>query len=100
MRRCEDARAHRHRCFASSPLRLESRSDFTRGCTKFMTYVLGVDGGNTKTIALIAGLDGAIVGAGRGGCGDIYGSTRDNPGIPQVERAVRAALAAAGVRPE
>jgi N-acetylglucosamine kinase-like BadF-type ATPase len=65
-----------------------------------MTYVLGVDGGNTKTIALIAGLDGAIVGARRGGCGDIYGSTGDNPGIPQVERAVRAVLAAAGVRPE
>jgi N-acetylglucosamine kinase-like BadF-type ATPase len=64
-----------------------------------MTYVLGVDGGNTKTIALIAGLDGVIVGAGRGGCGDIYGSTGDNPGIPQVERAVRAVLASAGVQP-
>src|SRR2546426_11971918 len=37
-----------------------------------MHYVLGVDGGNTKTIALVASLDGAILGAGRGGCGDIY----------------------------
>ena len=37
-----------------------------------MHFVLGVDGGNTKTIALVASLNGAILGAGRGGCGDIY----------------------------
>ena len=39
-----------------------------------MQYVLAVDGGNTKTIALVAALDGTILGAGRGGCGDIYNS--------------------------
>jgi N-acetylglucosamine kinase-like BadF-type ATPase len=39
-----------------------------------MKYVLGVDAGNSKTIALIAGHNGRIVGTGRGGCGDIYGS--------------------------
>src|SRR5205807_1808836 len=37
-----------------------------------MESVLAVDGGNTKTIALVASLDGTILGAGRGGCGDIY----------------------------
>ncbi len=37
-----------------------------------MQCILGVDGGNTKTIALVAALDGTILGAGRGGCGDIY----------------------------
>lgn len=37
-----------------------------------MQCVLAVDGGNTKTIALVAALDGTILGASRGGCGDIY----------------------------
>ena len=37
-----------------------------------MQCVLAVDGGNTKTIAIVAALDGTILGAGRGGCGDIY----------------------------
>jgi N-acetylglucosamine kinase-like BadF-type ATPase len=37
-----------------------------------MHCVLSVDGGNTKTIALVASLDGTILGAGRSGCGDIY----------------------------
>jgi N-acetylglucosamine kinase-like BadF-type ATPase len=39
-----------------------------------MTYVLGVDAGNSKTIALVATGDGRIIGTGRSGCGDIYGS--------------------------
>lgn len=39
-----------------------------------MHYVLAVDGGNTKTLALVATLDGAIVGTGRSGCSDIYDS--------------------------
>jgi N-acetylglucosamine kinase-like BadF-type ATPase len=34
--------------------------------------ILGVDGGNSKTIALVATEDGTIVGAGRGGRSDIY----------------------------
>jgi N-acetylglucosamine kinase-like BadF-type ATPase len=37
-------------------------------------YVLGVDAGNSKTIALVARDDGSILGVGRSGCGDIYGS--------------------------
>jgi N-acetylglucosamine kinase-like BadF-type ATPase len=42
-----------------------------------MHCVLAVDGGNTKTIALIAGLDGTVLGIGRGGCTDIYNATAD-----------------------
>lgn len=37
-----------------------------------MQCILAVDGGNTKTISIVAALDGTILGAGRGGCGDIY----------------------------
>ncbi|MEO7909160.1 MAG: BadF/BadG/BcrA/BcrD ATPase family protein [Roseiflexaceae bacterium] len=58
-----------------------------------MTYMLGVDGGNTKTIALVARMDGTIVGAGRGGCGDIYGRAGPASAIAEIERAVLAALA-------
>src|SRR6266545_932253 len=61
-----------------------------------MTYILGVDGGNTKTIALVARMDGTIAGAGRGGCGDIYGAAEPAGAIGEIEHAVRAALAAAG----
>src|SRR5690349_281707 len=59
-----------------------------------MTYLLGVDGGNTKTIALVARPDGTVVGAGRGGCGDIYGVAGPAGAIAEIERAVLAALAA------
>ena len=62
-----------------------------------MTYFLGVDGGNTKTIALIAAPDGTIFGAGRGGCGDIYGASTPEAAIEQIERAVESALEQAGV---
>jgi N-acetylglucosamine kinase-like BadF-type ATPase len=61
-----------------------------------MTYILGVDGGNTKTIALVARMDGTIVGAGRGGCGDIYGQAGSAGAIAEIERAVLAALTDAG----
>jgi len=72
-----------------------------------MRYVLGVDGGNTKTIALVAALDGTIVGAGRGGNGDIYnadvtGTHWPDPAaaaIANVEFAVETALQAAHILP-
>lgn len=71
-----------------------------------MHVVLGVDGGNTKTIALVAALDGTILGAGRGGCGDIYnavmtGTTWSDPvaaAIANIEFAVETALQAAQVK--
>jgi N-acetylglucosamine kinase-like BadF-type ATPase len=62
-----------------------------------MKLVLGVDGGNTKTLALVARDDGAILGTGRAGCGDIYGATSADAAIAEIERAVGAALNEAGI---
>lgn len=63
-----------------------------------MNLVLGVDGGNTKTLALVARSDGGIIGTGRAGCGDIYGATSPAAAIAEIEHAVEAALAEAGVQ--
>ncbi|BDI32047.1 N-acetylglucosamine kinase [Capsulimonas corticalis] len=60
-----------------------------------MTYLLGVDGGNTKTIALVADGSGRILGAGRSGCGDIY--TGETQALAKIADAVREALATAGL---
>lgn len=78
-----------------------------------MQCVLAVDGGNTKTIVLIAGLDGTILGVGRGGCCDIYNATESDDGsydetstdsaliaLSNLDRAVASALRSAGVEPE
>jgi N-acetylglucosamine kinase-like BadF-type ATPase len=54
-------------------------------------FVLGVDAGNTKTIALVADLEGHIVGMGRSGCGDIYGIDKMQA-IANVKRAVEQAV--------
>ena len=54
--------------------------------------VLGVDGGNTKTVALVARTDGTVVGAGRGGCSDIYGAPSFEAAITEIDTAVQAAL--------
>ncbi len=62
-----------------------------------MSYILGVDGGNTKTIALIARHDGSIIGAGRAGCSDIYGAESSEAAFIQLDQAVAAALTQAGV---
>jgi N-acetylglucosamine kinase-like BadF-type ATPase len=56
---------------------------------------LGVDGGNTKTVALVAAGDGSILGAGRAGCSDIYGAISFDAAVAEVVAAVDAALAAA-----
>jgi N-acetylglucosamine kinase-like BadF-type ATPase len=58
--------------------------------------LLGVDGGNTKTIALVARADGTIVGTGRAGCGDHYGLTTPEQAYEEIVAAVRAALDTAG----
>lgn len=62
-----------------------------------MSFVLGVDGGNTKTVALIASYDGRIVGYGRGGCGDIFGSASEEDALEQIDAAVDGALTIAGL---
>lgn len=61
-------------------------------------FLVGVDGGATKTIALVATPDGTIVGAARGGSSDIHtGSTQR--AVENVEQAVRDALHQAGAAP-
>ena len=64
-----------------------------------MNFVLGVDGGNTKTLALVARDDGVILGSGRAGCGDIYGAGSPEAAIAEIERAVNAGLTEAGIQP-
>ncbi len=63
-----------------------------------MTYLLGVDGGSTKTLALLAQPDGTIVGTGRGGCSNLYLLDPNHNGLPEVENAVEAALQLARVQ--
>jgi N-acetylglucosamine kinase-like BadF-type ATPase len=61
--------------------------------------LLGVDGGNTKSIALVAKPDGSIVGFGRSaGSSDIHAVALDEA-IARLEAAADAALAAAGQGP-
>jgi N-acetylglucosamine kinase-like BadF-type ATPase len=57
---------------------------------------LGVDGGNTKTLALAADPGGQIVGWGRAGCGDIYGAESSEAALTAIAAAVHEALAMAG----
>jgi N-acetylglucosamine kinase-like BadF-type ATPase len=61
-------------------------------------YVLGVDGGNTKTIALVARPDGTIVGGGRSGCSDIY-AIPHGAAIDAIRAASLEAFAEAGIDP-
>lgn len=58
------------------------------------SYYLGLDAGNSKTVALVADETGLVLGRGRGASGDIY-SAPDAEG--EVERAARRALADAGL---
>ena len=62
-----------------------------------MDYVLAVDGGNSKTIALVARRDGTIVGSGRAGFGDIYRGHTPELALGNIATAVTAAVAAAGI---
>ena len=71
-----------------------------------MPYILAVDGGNTKTIALVAALDGTILGAGRGGCSDIYNThptsawpDSASAAVANIEYAVLKAVQAAQITP-
>ena len=54
--------------------------------------VLGVDGGNTKTVALTARRDGTVVGVGRAGCADIYSAPSFDSAIAEIVGAVRQSL--------
>jgi N-acetylglucosamine kinase-like BadF-type ATPase len=60
-----------------------------------LPLVLGVDGGNTKTIAIVAKTDGTIVGCGRAGCSDIYNARDEETALGELRSAVTDALEAA-----
>jgi len=60
--------------------------------------LLGVDGGNTKTIALVTRRDGTVLGAGTAGCADIHNARSPEDGLEEVVRASAAALETAGAR--
>lgn len=62
-----------------------------------LPYLLGVDGGNTKTIALVARADGTLLGEGRARCSDIYTDSDPNVPLAQAEHAINAALDRAGI---
>jgi N-acetylglucosamine kinase-like BadF-type ATPase len=62
------------------------------------TLLLGVDGGNTKTIALVARADGTILGVGNAGCGDIHNTPSPEDGLGEIAKASSAALEAAGAQ--
>ncbi|MFN8590930.1 MAG: BadF/BadG/BcrA/BcrD ATPase family protein [Thermomicrobiales bacterium] len=60
---------------------------------------LGVDGGNTKTIAIIATTGGEVLGAGRAGGSDMYNAASEQAALDAVNKAVRTALTEAGAAP-
>jgi N-acetylglucosamine kinase-like BadF-type ATPase len=69
-----------------------------KGPIAMPTHVLGVDGGTTKTIALVADMNGQIVGAARGGNSNWTGADVTQP-MQVVATTVREALGAAGCTP-
>lgn len=60
---------------------------------------LGVDAGNSKTVALVGSVDGTVLGWGRAGVGDIYGGFGAEHAAEEVCGAVREALQSAGAQP-
>jgi N-acetylglucosamine kinase-like BadF-type ATPase len=61
--------------------------------------LLGVDGGATKTIALVADASGKVLGAGRAGSSDIHSEASAGIAIDHIVASVRDAATAAGVQP-
>jgi N-acetylglucosamine kinase-like BadF-type ATPase len=58
---------------------------------------LGVDAGNSKTVAVVGDERGGILGWGRSGLGDIYGAPTPGAAVDEVSRAISDALSMAGV---
>ena len=54
--------------------------------------LLGVDGGNTKTVAVVVNGEGDVLGTGRAGCGDIHAARGPEAAVAEIVRAVGAAL--------
>jgi N-acetylglucosamine kinase-like BadF-type ATPase len=61
--------------------------------------LLGVDGGSTKTVALIADSTGTVLGAGRNGSSDIHAAPDPSGPLDRIASAVREAATAGGVDP-
>ena len=61
--------------------------------------VVGVDGGNTKTVAAVATTTGQLLGTGAGGCTDVYGAPSEEEALTTLARVVKDALSAAGAEP-
>ena len=57
--------------------------------------MLGVDGGNTKTVAVVADREGRVRGAGRAGDSNIYSTTSPEIAVTEIRVAASRALAAA-----
>jgi N-acetylglucosamine kinase-like BadF-type ATPase len=64
-----------------------------------LSLLLGVDAGNTKTVALAAASDGRLLAAGWAGCGDLHARPVE-AALDEVAFACRSALAAAGAPAE
>jgi N-acetylglucosamine kinase-like BadF-type ATPase len=62
-----------------------------------VSRVLAVDGGNTKTLAVVADEHGTARGTGRGGCSDMYNTETPEEAIDAIEAAARQALESAGI---
>jgi N-acetylglucosamine kinase-like BadF-type ATPase len=61
-----------------------------------VSWVLAVDGGNTKTLAAVADHLGVTRGAGWSGTSDIYNTATPDEALDRIAAAARQALAAAG----
>src|SRR5205814_8536698 len=60
---------------------------------------LGIDGGGTHTVALLAGADGAVLGRGEAGPSNLH-AVGVEPALRSLENAVAAAFAAAKLAPQ
>lgn len=69
------------------------------GMTPSSSLLLGVDGGGTKTVALVTDETGRVLGAGRAGSSDIHAGVPAETAVGEVVRAVGEAAASAGVQP-
>lgn len=63
-----------------------------------MKLLLGIDGGGSKTLAVVAALDGAVTGVGRAG-GSNYQASSEDEAAAALRQAVASALAASGAAP-
>jgi N-acetylglucosamine kinase-like BadF-type ATPase len=57
-----------------------------------LPLLLGVDAGNSKTVAVVADCSGAVLGYGRAGNGDIYGAESEAHAVAAVVAAIEGAL--------